>query len=93
MNCSICNNPFEGEGNSARPLDGRCCDACDTALVTPLRIGRQTASNAAERVAEFALALARRRAAMSPGEAGRVKELALIDNVMSPFVKTIVAPL
>jgi hypothetical protein len=76
--CSICGNPYEGNGNSARPLDGRCCDACDTALVTPLRIGRHTASHGANRVAEFAMQLAKHRAAISPREKSRVKELALI---------------
>lgn len=44
MKCCICNNeiPAAGDwtaGNSAEPLsDGRCCNACDMAVVVPARM-------------------------------------------------------
>lgn len=37
--CSICGQEYYGFGNNAHPInDGRCCDICDNAVVTPRRI-------------------------------------------------------
>lgn len=33
--CSICNGDYEGYGNNAWPINpGRCCDMCNTVVVT-----------------------------------------------------------
>ena len=46
MNCSICNENFEGFGNNARPINnGRCCDDCNT-LVIIERIKEMSNDNA-----------------------------------------------
>jgi hypothetical protein len=37
--CSICQQDYEGMGNSAEPVNhGRCCDQCDWRIITPIRI-------------------------------------------------------
>ena len=36
--CSICKGSLYGQTHNARPLEGRCCDGCNTAIVMPLRI-------------------------------------------------------
>jgi len=37
--CCICNNPYFGYGNNARPVaEGRCCDTCNTTKVIPARL-------------------------------------------------------
>lgn len=36
--CSICGGEITGRGNNAAPVaDGRCCDACNMAVVVPER--------------------------------------------------------
>ena len=36
--CSICGGEITGHGNNAAPVtDGRCCDACNMAVVVPAR--------------------------------------------------------
>lgn len=42
MNCSICEVPIAAkESCNAQPVnDGRCCQACDDLIVTPVRIAR-----------------------------------------------------
>ena len=67
--CSICNTPYEGHGHNPRPLLGpaaRCCSACNDTVVIPLRMARLVAYEGAQRVAEFALMLARMRAKLPP---------------------------
>ena len=36
--CSICKGSLFGQTHNARPLEGRCCDGCNTAIVMPLRL-------------------------------------------------------
>ena len=34
MNCSICNENFEGFGHNAQPINnGRCCDDCNNLVI------------------------------------------------------------
>ena len=37
--CSICQEPYQGYGNNAEPLNsGTCCDKCNWSVVFPRRI-------------------------------------------------------
>lgn len=37
--CCICNKPFDGLGNNARPIMlGTCCDKCNASYVVPARL-------------------------------------------------------
>jgi hypothetical protein len=37
--CSICEQPYEGFGNNASPInDGQCCDTCNEIVVIPARL-------------------------------------------------------
>ena len=39
INCSICNENFEGYGNNAQPVnDGVCCDTCNMMYVIKRRL-------------------------------------------------------
>ena len=39
INCSICNEDFEGHGHNADPInDGRCCEFCNFSMVIPARL-------------------------------------------------------
>jgi hypothetical protein len=58
MKCSICQLPIvhplgaKYQGNNALPVNaGRCCDACDDAVVTPARINMRLSPPAAAKVA------------------------------------------
>lgn len=42
--CSICRKKYDGWGNNAAPLTGRCCDSCNSEIVMPLRIKLMTIS-------------------------------------------------
>jgi hypothetical protein len=79
--CSICKSPYEGHGNNPRPLldvSARCCDACNSTVIIPLRMARILAFEGVSRVADFALMLARQRAKLTPPPASTQKEMALI---------------
>jgi hypothetical protein len=33
--CSICQNPYFGDGNNAQPINkGRCCDTCNLIVIS-----------------------------------------------------------
>jgi hypothetical protein len=37
--CSICGEPYSGDGNEAEPvIDGRCCDRCSLEYIIPVRL-------------------------------------------------------
>ena len=37
--CSICGEPYSGDGNEAEPVhDGSCCDDCNERYVIPARL-------------------------------------------------------
>jgi len=43
--CSICHEKFTEYGNNAQPVnDGRCCDACNSSIVVPIRLKRMYAA-------------------------------------------------
>jgi len=93
--CSICKTPFVGLGNNARPLSNLpCCDACDSAVVTPMRSGRLVARNSAMGVAEFALLLARQRSRLAPLGKAAEKDMALLTAtaMVAQAVERLTAP-
>jgi len=46
--CSICGEPYSGDGNAAQPLmDGRCCDRCSLEYVIPERLEQLRAAERA----------------------------------------------
>jgi hypothetical protein len=74
--CAICGSDIDPPGFTASPIaSGDCCTPCHLTLVLPLRAARLIGRDGAERVAEFALMLARQRARLSPAP---VKEVAHI---------------
>jgi recombinational DNA repair protein (RecF pathway) len=72
--CALCGS--DEPQFDARPIvAGRACPACYRAIVLPLRTARLIGRDGADRVAEFALMLARQRGRVSPAP---VKEIAHI---------------
>jgi len=46
--CSICGEPYSGDGNQAKPvIDGRCCDRCSLEYVIPVRLEELRAAECA----------------------------------------------
>ena len=75
--CALCGGDIDSQpGFKARPIAaGHACPACYRAVVLPLRSARLIGRDGADRVAEFALMLARQRGRVSPAP---VKEIAHI---------------
>lgn len=45
--CSICKREYTGYGNNAQPINnGRCCNACNSLVVVPMRLGKIIAGRA-----------------------------------------------
>jgi hypothetical protein len=43
--CSICGEPYSGNGNEAEPVnDGKCCDDCNAKHVVPARLAELRAA-------------------------------------------------
>jgi len=39
--CIICKKSYTGRGNNAEPVKrGRCCDACNSGVVIPIRMAK-----------------------------------------------------
>jgi hypothetical protein len=45
LRCVICGRPINGDSHNAAPvIEGRCCDACNIAVVLPDRLRRSLES-------------------------------------------------
>lgn len=57
MKCCICGKEIEGHGNNPIPIrkKGRCCNECDSKLVTAYRIIELDVSEPKEKIFEYFL--------------------------------------
>jgi len=54
--CSICGQPYSGDGNEAEPLsDGFCCDVCNDRYVIPTRLEELLAAEREARLQRWRL--------------------------------------